>query len=102
MRARYVLERTGLVAGTVDRDVLALKCLDHKVRDDSAVAHVHARAERVEDPCDPNLDIALLLVGEAQRLGNALSLRTERDKKEEEEEAGEEEKKRRKNTVRLG
>jgi hypothetical protein len=88
----------GLIAGTVHRQGLVLKRLDDKVAHDTAIANVHARPKRVEDARDPHLqrrgawatgrksgerrssrpgnrthlDVLLLGVGVAHRLGNPL------------------------------
>ena len=69
-----VLERSGLLAVTVDGHVLALERLDDKVGDDSAVVRVHPGAKGVEDSGNSDLDVVLSHVAVREGLGDSLAL----------------------------
>lgn len=69
-----VLERSGLLAVTVNSHILTLERLDDKVRDNSAVVRVHSGTECVEDTSNTDLDIVLSHVAISEGLGNSLAL----------------------------
>ncbi len=71
---RDELERARVLAGAVDGDVAVGQRLHGEVGDDAAVVGAHARAVRVEDARDADLDAVVAVVVEAERLGAALAL----------------------------
>ena len=69
-----VTERSCLRPFAVDGDRLASQRLRDEVRDHAAVVRIHARAIRVEDANDPHLQLVLVVIVHAERLGDALPL----------------------------
>jgi hypothetical protein len=69
-----VLERSGLLAVTVNGHVLALESLDDEVGDNSAVVRVHTRTKGVENTGDSDIDTVLSHVTVGEGLSDTLAL----------------------------
>lgn len=64
-----ILEAAGLLAVTVDGDVLVLQCLNDEVRHHATVIRLHLRPVGVEDADDTNVRVVGALVVEEQAFG---------------------------------